>query len=514
MRNTVQSSALAPFTCSPAKLAGARFGHPHKRTRPLPSRLPPSKRPLLPLLYPIWVSVALLWCPSATAEVPLSIGTEGAAERASILANANRDGSAASFGSHQPQSAETTGFRWRLPLLLVGGESPLGYVDSRSIPAWSWTPTGTAFAFEQNEFLSALIPQFRLGHAGKPFHLQAGVISGSVGNETLVSQFTNSPEGASRRVGLLLEGNLMGGGAELMVGDVFDAGAFFAARVHARPLVWVLATDAVIQPNDQWFDLRSKALGLWKTGIAFAMDAHAPLDNSPIPQQTTAVMGFTWDNELELLQTSMFQAKLHVDTNLLTGTEGGQGLGAGIHMGAHSGFDFLGLRVVGAGEYRAGSDGYIPRYFDRLYMLERQKLVAGHRPKAAIAAPASHGFQLRIQASLWDHVSAFWETSDLFAFDSSAFANNGRMTVGLSTWLWPAGLHLTLSQTGIRDYLRPAIGGAGFVAMGEVRAALLYDWVFVVGRYWRIHQPLHTSSENAYNVEEGALIGLETRFGL
>ena len=446
------------------------------------------------------------------AEVPLSIGTQGAAQRASLLANANRNGSAASFGSPQPQSESDVGLRWRVPLLLVGGDSPVGFIDSRSIPAWSWTPAGTAFAFEPNEFLSALIPQISIGRANQPFHLQAGVISGDMGHGTLVSQFTNSPEGSARRAGFLLAGNTMGGGFEFLLGDVFDAGSFVAARAHARPMVLLFAPDAAFQPNDQWFDLRSKTLGLWKSGIGFALDAHAPLDSRPVPRGTAMVSGFTWDNELELLNTSAVQLQLNVDANLLSGSAGGEGLGTGLHVGIQSGFDLFGLKLSGTGEYRTGSDGYIPRYFDRLYMVERQQLLSGNQPKAAIGAPASHGYFLRGNAGLGDYLSLYMEASDLFAYDTSSFANNGQITVGMATWLWLAGFNLTLTQTGIQEYLKPNLGGPGFVALGEVRASLIGSWVYVVGRYWRIHQPNGASTGPGYNVDEGALIGFETNF--
>jgi hypothetical protein len=310
----------------------------------------------------------------------------------------------------------------------------------------------------------------------------------------------------------LLEGNTMGGGFELLLGDVFDAGSFVAARAHARPMVLLLAPDAIFQPSDQWFDLRSKALGLWKSGVGFAMDAQAPLDTRPVPRGTAVVSGFTWDNELEVLRTSFVQLQLNVDANLLTGSAGGDGIGSGLHIGIQSGFDLFGVRLSGTGEYRTGSDGYIPRYFDRLYMIERQQLLSGNQPKAAIGAPASHGYLFRGNAGLGDYLSLFMEASDLFAYDFAAFANNGRVTLGMATWLWVAGLNITLTQTGIQDYLKPNLGGAGFVALGEARASLIGSWVYVVGRYWRIHQPNAATSGPGYDVEEGALIGFETNF--
>jgi len=161
-------------------------------------------------------------------------------------------------------------------------------------------------------------------------------------------------------------------------------------------------------------------------------------------------------------------------------------------------------------EYNIGSEGYIPRYFDRLYTLERQSTLGVNTSKAVLDAPASHGYNLRASANVLKTVSLFLEAKDQFPFEANRGTNSGMLTAGASFFLLFFGGGATLSQAGMRDYDPTGLFGAGFIFSAEGRVALLANIMHIVGRYYRVHNPLDaTLASRQYETIEGALIGLE-----
>src|SRR4051812_8334360 len=61
--------------------------------------------------------------PAARADAPVSVGTDGAQERAAGSGDALRNGSAASFGSPTNDDRRMFKLRWRIPFVAVGSES-------------------------------------------------------------------------------------------------------------------------------------------------------------------------------------------------------------------------------------------------------------------------------------------------------------------------------------------------------------------------------------------------------
>lgn len=455
---------------------------------------------------------ALLLAPAlARAEAPASLGTSGAVSRAAILQDSSRNATAASFGAPTADDRRLFSLRWRLPVVMLQNPNANSAFAGHFVSG-ATMPGGVAFATEPTQDLSALIPQLRLWEPKKLAHVQAGVISTDVGHGSIVSGFSNAPEGSIRRAGLALEGNLAGIGAQVMVGDLLNPGSVFAGRVYGRPVMWFTAPDAAfLQPNELDLDPRTEAAGIWVTGLSWAVDATAPLDVDN-PTRTGAVFVGGWDNEAALLDNQLLKLIGSLDLNLMSGQQTGSGFGVGAHPGLAAVFDVLGVRFDLGGQYNVGTDAYVPRYFDRAYYLERTNVFGADATKAAIDAPASHGYMLRAKAGLLESITLFAEAADQFAFDPTRGSNSGRVTVGASGFVLFFGGNVSVTQAGIEDYLEPDIFGTGFMLTAEGRIALLLNVFHLVGRYWRVHDEVKRNGSPISYVDEGAMLGLEVNF--
>lgn len=444
----------------------------------------------------------------ALADAPASVGVSGAVSRAATLQDTTRNSTAASFGSPTADDRRVFSLRWRLPFLVVGGAEPTGSAYLRNFASSATPLPGVGFAVEPMEDFSPLIPQFRLFEPKKLFHMQAGVISADLGHGSIVSGFTNAPEGAIRRAGVLLEGNLSGLGAQLMLGDLFAPQTFVAGRVYGRPIMWFTAPDATFQPNELDLDPRGEIAGIWVTGLSFAVDAAAPLDPE-IPQNTAVVFVGGWDNEAALLDNQLVKLIGHLDLNLMAGQQTGHGIGVGAHPGVTAMFDVLGVRFDVSGGYGIGTDAYVPRYFDRTYYLERTRLFGTGYTKAAADAPASHGYNLRVRAGLLEAITLFAEAADQLPFDTTRGTNSARVTVGASGFFLFFGGHVAVTQAGIHEYWNPGFFDTGFMATAEGRVALLANIFHIVGKAWRVHDELPRPNGPLKYVDQGAMLGLE-----
>ncbi len=458
------------------------------------------------------LAVLLLAATAARADAPVSLATRGFMERAAQGADALRNNSAASFGSPNYEDNRLFKLRWRLPFLVVGGDglgpaptiagfAPVGGGIASALPA------GLALAAEPTQGLAQLIPQVAIGHTKKLGQLQLGVLSTSLGHGTLVDKFTNGPDGAVRKAGVAGEVNLAGVGAQVIVGDFLRPHELFAARVHGRPIMWFTAPDATFQPNELDLDPRTETTGVWVTGVSFVIDADAPVIEEI--GFDSAVWGASWDNEAALLDNQLVKAIGHIDLNVL-----GTGVfraGVAAHPGLTLMTDVLGTHLEATAAAHVASDNYVPSYFDRLYAVERTKAYGSSRAKAGLDMPASVGYALHAQAGLMQAVTVFADLKDATAFDLSRGGNDATVTAGVSAWLLFVGGNLTLSQTGIHDYLQPNIMGRGFVAMAEGRVGLLFNTVHVVGRLWRMHAPVDAASTTSQEFvpEQGAALGGE-----
>lgn len=452
--------------------------------------------------------LGLLVAPSARADAPVSAGKAGATERATRHQDAVRNASAASFGSPTDDDRRLFTLRWRLPFVLMSTDQPVGVAFASGFSPLGG-PGGVALAGEPMADLSPLIPQFRLGETNKLGQLQAGVISGGVGHGSLVKDFTNSPEGTIRRAGVLGEVNLAGLGVKAMLGDVFAPGALFAGRIHGRPIIWFTAPEATFEPNELDLDPRTEVAGIWVTGLSWALDADAPLDVDN-PTDRGVVFGWGWDNEAAILDNQLVKLIGYLDLNMLIGQRTTYGLGVGAHPGVLAMFDVLGTRFDVNGEYTLGTDAYVPRYFDRAYFVERNRLIGTDWTKATADAPASHGYNVRLKAGLFESLTAYVEANDNFAFDPSRGSNSARVTGGLSGFFMFLGGHVSATQAGIQNYLDPGFGGPGFLLTAEGRIALVANVFHIVGRYWRLHDELQRASgERTPFVEQGAMAGIE-----
>jgi hypothetical protein len=451
----------------------------------------------------------------ARADAPVSLGTAGAIERAGLTQDARKNPTAASFGAPVSDDRRLFKLRWRLPWLFAGGSGVVGAAPfGGGFASTGYAlPGGVALMAEPMRELSALIPQLEFGERNKLVHLQVGALSFGLGNDTLVDRITNSPDGLSRTLGVMGSINLAGLAGTVAVGDVLDPTSFFAARLQGRPLMWFGAPDATFQPNELDVDPRTEVLGIWVVGATVALDHNAPLrdpleDPGPCPGPCTGdVTAFGIDNQAALLDNQFVKGIFFLDINgLSTPTE----LGTGVHPGVRAMADLVWLRLELDVEGYAGTDGYVPRYFDRLYARERTATLGNGKPKAALTRPASYGWQGRAQISLLKSLTLFGEAKNQRPFVDVMGDSNMVATVGASMWLLFFGGAITATQV---DMERQPLFGPGFVVTGEARVAVVLNTLHFVGRFWRAHVPAGPTSEQ-YVADEGFSFGAEVNFDL
>ncbi len=467
----------------------------------------------------------------ALADAPVSVGTRGAIQRAALTQTQSRKGSAASFGTPAFDESRGFGFKLRIPLFLSGDEETASVVPYAVKPATVVPGVKTNFlgatgtlATEDFRKIQSYIPAIEIGEERKAFHLQLGALSQRQGHGSIVHWFTNSPEGADRRMGILVEANSASLGGQLMIGDIFSPGSFASARLYGRPILWFLAPDSLIHPNDLDLDPRSELAGIWLSGLQVAVDGYAPMTAGVDDDDFGMVYAAGWDNEIALLDNKLVKAMGYVDLNLLGGPRDGFDtpimalpFGVGAHPGIRADFEFpvavdLNIELEG----NVGSRGYIPRYFDRLYFIERSQTFGTASTKAALAAPASYGFNLKASANIAKTLSLFVEARDQFPFNTNEGTNAGALTAGASLFFLFFGGSVTMSQAGIRDYLNfGGLMGPGWVFTAEGRVALLANIIHIVGRYYRVHDPIYINLiDRNYDVIEGTMVGLEINFDL
>lgn len=443
----------------------------------------------------------------ARADSSVALGTAGALERAGQTQDALKNGTAASFGAPVSDDRRLFKLRWRLPWLLAGGAGLGPSPFASGFVATSFAvPDGLTLAAEPVDGLSALVPTLSVGEPHKLGQLQLGALSTSLGHGTLLDRYTNSPDGLPRAPGLLLEGNLAGLGGQGLVGDLFRPQAFAATRVYGRPLMWFLAPDATFQPNELDVDPRTEVTGVWVSGLSAIIDAEAPSAASAFQR----VWAAGWDNEVALLDNQLVKTIGYVDLNALGA---GNEAGYGVHPGALFMLDAAGFRFDAAGELDFGGEGYVPRYFDRLYALERDVAFGAQKPKIDIDRPSSWGYQLRASLGFMEMITGFIEARDQLPFDPTRGSGSGLVTMGASAFLFFFGGAITASQTGITDYKDPRFFGRGFVVTAEGRVALAANVVHLVGRWWRAHVPAGDSLDE-YLVNEGTTMGVELNLDL
>lgn len=442
----------------------------------------------------------------ARAEVPVSVGAVGALERAGLSQEGRKNPTAASFGSPVTDDRRLFQLRWRLPWLAMGGAAgPAPF-------AGGFAKTGLGFgglslAAEPMTALSALVPQGQIGEANKLGRVQFGALSYSLGHGTVVDRFTNAPDGLARRFGVLGELNLAGLEVHGAVADVLDAPSLLSARVAGRPLIWFFAPDATFQPNELDLDPRTELLGIWQIALAAAADWKAPGAEGG----TGSVVAATLENEAALLDNQTVKAIVYVDGNGLWSSDRGEtAFGAGVHPGFSGMWDLAGVRIDVDAQGHIGTAEYVPRYFDRLYFLERDRTIGADKPKLLLERPASWGYRARVDVGLLEAVTLFAELRDQRGLTptTSTLPSNMTLSAGGSAWVGCVGGSLTATQTGLGDN---ALLGPGFVVTAEGRAGVVFNTVHLVGRAWQAHIPAG-DDPGEFVVERGVTAGVELNF--
>ena len=142
------------------------------------------------------VAIALLTSASSTtarADVPVSLGSVGAVERAGLTQDARKNPTGASFGSPVSDDRRLFTLRWRLPWVAVGGAAGPSPFSSGFV-ATGLGLGGLSLAAEPMKDLSAFVPQGQIGEANKLGRLQFGALS-------YTYQYQEDP---TKRVGVFL----------------------------------------------------------------------------------------------------------------------------------------------------------------------------------------------------------------------------------------------------------------------------------------------------------------------
>lgn len=441
------------------------------------------------------VATAGLLAGAARAELPAAVGSTGAMERAALLQDAARGGTAASFGTPVTGEDKLFQLRWKVPLWVVGSPDrapALSGALGSSIAAAG----PVSLALDPSQGISALVPQAQLGHVDGPGYVQAGALSVGLGHGTLLDRYTNSPANMGRRAGLALGGRVAPAGIELMLGDLAAPTALFAGRVHVRPVLAVLAPDTFIQPDGLDLDPRVETLGMLVVGASWAVDGSAPGSIGGVRAAGVDIAAAVLDNQFAMVRP-------YLDINVLQGTKDGTGFGG--HLGAELALKFFDSNIKGIVEGSLGQRGYVPRYFDRLYMADRMSVVGVGSAKATWAAPPNAGYRVRLSGKIFNNAAAFVEATDLYDLESPEGRHNLTLTGGADVWFGMVGLSGTVSQVGLGT--DAALGAApGFLAMGEGRVALLANVMHIVGRGW---YATRTGEGGQPLSETAASIGLE-----
>ncbi|MCP4503273.1 MAG: hypothetical protein GY822_25325 [Deltaproteobacteria bacterium] len=435
-----------------------------------------------------WVSNA------AYADAPVSIGTDGAIERATL--NAAGPGSKnVQFDPVGQKEESKFGLQLRIPFLPLGDVSG---ADFDKVVPLTVVPEGP----------DSFIPQFSIGAADRFYQVQLGVVSTSFGHGTLIHRLVNSPNGHRRRFGMMAGFDLVTIGGQVMVGDVLDPLSFTAARATLKPLIFLHSRAVYDQPIE--FDHRMLAapLGRWTLGVTAASDFTANTAEVMLPGEdvldTAVLNAIGVDNQIIVTDTEMNTLIFYVDVNVLS--RFGRVPGVGTHVGVESMTHLGSLRLRLDIEGNAGSEGYIPRYFDQSYYVERKGLVGNLATKFGAKAPASFGYLAKGSMVFGENFSLFSEVQDQFPVIATEGTSNARYSLGSSfDWLMLGGT-LSVSQAGISDDSSD-IFGEGLLFVAEGRISLFFSYLQLIGRYFL----LNTGEKDTLH---GGFLGLEINLSL
>lgn len=450
--------------------------------------------------------------PMARADVPVSVGTTGALERGTIAA-AGPGSENPEFDPIQDPEPGRLSFHFRFPFFQFGD------IDQ----AKNVIPVAATY-----EGAQAFVPQVEFGEARGLYRLQLGVIAASLGHQTIVRNYTNSPNGFLRQWGFYFRGNLPAGSYEVMLGDIANPLSFFAVRATVKPLVLLHSRAIGEQPIEFDHERMALPLGRWRTGFTFATDLVAPAVDDSLPSSTPFDIGqvavFGIENTIIGFDDERGHAKLYMDVNGLMRTRGDlidldirnrirdEPVAAGTHVGLQLRAQASSLVVTTDAEVNFAGQGYVPGYFDHSYEVDRNRLLGLPRSKLIQNAPASWGYRLRGSLALLPYASLFGSLQDQFPLVPSQGTSNARMTVGASaSWVF-FGLTLSATQSGVENYQLDRVFGEGLFLLAEARLYPPFiDFIQLVGRFFRVNEGL---VGGGYQELTGGFVGIEINLSI
>lgn len=298
--------------------------------------------------------------------------------------------------------------------------------------------------------------------------LRAGELADvSLGHGTIVRRYHNATDPDHPHAGLLLEVREADADVEALV-DNYLAPRLVGGRVAARPL-----DDRFTIGGTATFDLSAP------TVIREDFSGNRSVDPTRNLETTGGVLGMA-GADVEYLFGERDRSWLapYVDTNILLG------MGTGLHAGAHASLPAGRLRLRAQGEYRLGTDRYVPAYADALYDLERLQFSLarpGSDPLPKRSAVDQGGFSGQGFLTELGLGSGSFEAAAALSHRPGPEGNllSARLLapLGRRTRISLMGHHRGVGQTGTD----------GLMAAGGLRVRLS-EHVFALGEYARLWQ--------------------------
>jgi len=298
--------------------------------------------------------------------------------------------------------------------------------------------------------------------------LRAGELAdASLGHGTIVRGYHNAIDPDHPHAGLLLEVREADADVEALV-DNYLAPRLIGGRMAARPI-----DDRFTLGGTASFDLSAPR------EVREDFSGNRSVDPTRNLETTGGVLGMA-GADVEYLFGARGKSWLapYVDANVLLGT------GTGLHAGAHASLPAGRLRLRAQGEYRLGSDRYLPAYADALYDVERLQFSLARPgrdplPKRSVVDQGGFGGQGFLTEMGLGNGS--FEAAAGLSHRPGAGGNllSARLLapLGRRTRLSLTGHHRGIGQTGTD----------GLMAAGGLRVRLS-EHVFALGEYARLWQ--------------------------
>ncbi len=464
---------------------------------------------LFDYMRPIYKSIQIvalvglcMFSATSFAESPLQQNNNGAYPRLQLRGIMFFGADAGSFGHLFDADTSTYAVSWRLPLYFMettsnGPATPYAKEGVGFLTAEDGLGQYLGIASDEKQRFSTYLPAFRYRDSSGMREAQMGRLRYSLGYQTLVDDFSNAPVGAKRLYGAYGKAQSSSIGYTLSTADMRAPLNLFATRFFMGPLNFFSNESDTPYPDS-----------LWEVAISYVRDNGNDIDRGH------TVSGLGLETSLRLYDGSLFGLQGYYTYNRLKGIDAQDRWRAGHHIGAKMQFDMLPtMPLTLLYDYTSGEEGYTPRYFDTLYMLERGGSYGQDRPKDALVGAATRGHRLLLEAELFSFATLkadYYRANTKDAPTSDDKVQDSRLLLGAAAQLWKFGAAVSMGHTAFDDDFEGGFFGPGFVMTAEARLMLVYDIIHLVTQYYRVHEP----TLGGASTTNGFVFGVEGRFGV